>query len=306
MKDYLEIGNKLKSIVGEENVYFNEPMKLHTSFKVGGPVDILVTPESYETVQNIITYCVKESIPYYIIGNGSNILVKDGGVKGVIVKLIKLNKMKVSENKIIAQSGALMSDVSELALEASLTGFEFACGIPGCVGGAVAMNAGAYISEVANIIESAIVIDKEGNIKTLSKDELELGYRSSAVLKYGYTVIEATFKLAFGIYDNIYNKINDLQYRRRDKQPLEYASAGSTFKRPEGYFAGKLIEDCNLKGTNIGDAEVSLKHSGFIINKGNATAEEILKLISLVQKTVSDKFGVELHTEVRIIGEDRY
>jgi UDP-N-acetylmuramate dehydrogenase len=306
MKDYLEIGNKLKSIVGEENVCFNEPMKLHTSFKVGGPVDILVTPESYETVQNIITYCVKESIPYYIIGNGSNILVKDGGIKGVIVKLIKLNKMKVSENKIIAQSGALMADVSELALEASLTGFEFACGIPGCVGGAVAMNAGAYISEVANIIESAIVIDKEGTIKTLSKDELELGYRSSAVLKYGYTVIEATFNLAYGIYDNINNKINDLQYRRRDKQPLEYASAGSTFKRPEGYFAGKLIEDCNLKGTNIGDAEVSLKHSGFIINKGNATAEEILKLISLVQKTVNDKFGVELHTEVRIIGEDKY
>jgi UDP-N-acetylmuramate dehydrogenase len=305
MKNYLEIGNQFITMIGKENVLLKEPMCSHTSFKVGGPADILVTPESYEDVQNIIKYCINYNIPYIIIGNGSNLLVKDGGIRGVVVKLTKLNKIEIEGEKLIAQSGVLVSDVSQAALNATLTGFEFACGIPGCVGGAVAMNAGAYISDVSNVIQSAVVIDKEGNLKNLSKDELELGYRNSAVLKYGYTVVEATFKLVTGDYDTIKNKIEDLQKRRKEKQPLEYPSAGSTFKRPEGYFAGKLIEDCNLKGSKVGDAEVSVKHSGFIINKGNATAKEILSLISLVQKTVYEEFGVELHPEVRIIGEEK-
>jgi UDP-N-acetylmuramate dehydrogenase len=305
MKNYLEIENQFITMIGKENVLIQEPMCSHTSFKIGGPADILVTPESYEDVQNIIKYCIKENIPYIIIGNGSNLLVKDGGIRGVVVKLTKLNKIEIEGEKLVAQSGGLVSDVSQAALNASLTGFEFACGIPGSVGGAVAMNAGAYISDISNVVQSALIIDKEGNLKNLSKDELELGYRNSAVLKYGYTVVEATFKLSAGDYDTIKNKVEDLQRRRKEKQPLEYASAGSTFKRPEGYFAGKLIEDCNLKGSKVGDAEVSVKHSGFIINKGNATAKEILSLISLVQKTVYEEFGVELHPEVRIIGEEK-
>jgi UDP-N-acetylmuramate dehydrogenase len=304
MNCYLDFGVKLIELIGEKNVFFNEPMKNHTSFKVGGPADVLITPCAYEEVQKVIKLCIKDKMPYYIIGNGSNLLVRDGGIRGIIIKLTKLNDIKIIEDKLISQCGALIADVSEKALEASLTGFEFACGIPGCVGGAVAMNAGAYISEIANVIESALVIDREGNVKKLTKDGLELGYRISAVLKYGYTVLEASFNLKKGDYNLIKNKVDELQFRRRDKQPLEYASAGSTFKRPEGYFAGKLIQDCNLKGVHIGDAEVSEKHSGFIINKGNATAKEILSLISYVQKTVYEKFGVELHPEVRIIGEE--
>lgn len=304
MNRYLDFGFKLKHLIGKDKVLLNEPMKYHTSFKVGGPVDVMVMPESYEVLQQVIKVCMNERVPFYVIGNGSNLLVKDKGIRGVIVKITRLDKITIEDKKLVSQSGALIADVSQRALEANLTGFEFACGIPGCVGGAVAMNAGAYISEIANVIESALIIDNSGEIRRLSKDELELGYRSSAVLKYGYTVLEASFNLQKGDYSTIKEKIDDLQRRRREKQPLEYPSAGSTFKRPEGYFAGKLIEDCRLKGTSIGGAEVSQKHSGFIINKDNAKAKDIIELIAYVQKIVFEKFGVELHPEVRIIGED--
>ena len=221
----------------------------------------------------------------------------------VVIKLSPLNIIEVTDNKIVAQS-ALLSDVSDAALNNSLTGFEFACGIPGCVGGAVSMNAGAYIGEIKDVIESTLVLDKEGNIKRLAAEELKLSYRNSVILMEGYVVLEATFKLKVGDYDAIKSKIDELQFRRKDKQPLEYPSAGSTFKRPVGHFAGKLIEDLNLKGVSIGGAQVSAKHSGFIINAGNATAKDILALIKHVQNTVHEKFGVELHTEVRIVGED--
>lgn len=304
MKDCMFVAEKIKAIVGEDNVFLNEPMCNHISFKVGGPADILVMPRNYSDVQELIKICNKTEIPYYIMGNGSNLLVKDGGIRGVVIKLSPLNIIEVTDNKIVAQSGALLSDVSEAALNNSLTGFEFACGIPGCVGGAVAMNAGAYIGEIKDVIESTLVVDKEGNIKRLAAEELELSYRNSIILKEGYVVLEATFKLDFGNYDAIKAKIDDLQSRRREKQPLEYPSAGSTFKRPVGYYAGKLIEDSNLKGVSIGGAQVSTKHSGFIINKGNATAKDILDLIKHVQDTVYEKFAVELHTEVRIVGED--
>lgn len=304
MNRYMEFSRILKDLVGTKNVLLNENMKNHTSFKVGGPADIMIIPDNYEELQKTIKLCISEDVPYYIIGNGSNLLVKDGGIRGVVIKLTNLSWIRIDKDRLITGSGALISEVSKKALEASLTGFEFACGIPGCVGGAVAMNAGAYISEVSNVIESAIVIDENGEFKTLTREELELGYRISAVLKYGYTVLEATFKLEYGEFDKIKSKIDDLQKRRAEKQPLEYPSAGSTFKRPEGYFAGKLIEDTGLKGASVGDAEVSKKHSGFIINKGNANARDILELISFVQSKVFDKYGVELHTEVRIIGED--
>ena len=304
MNHYKDFALELYNLVGKENVLIDEPMKKHTSFKVGGLVDILVTPKSYEQVQAIIKICKKRSVPFYVIGNGSNLLVKDGGIRGLVIKLIKLNTIKIYENKIVAGGGSEIIDVSQVALKACLTGVEFACGIPGSVGGALTMNAGAYNGEMSQVVDSATVLDNDGNVKTLNLCELELGYRFSSILKYSYTVLEVTFKLQLGEYDKIKDRMDDLTRRRTEKQPLEYASAGSTFKRPEGTFAPKLIEETGLKGINVKDAEVSTKHAGFIINKGNADARDIIQLIGIVQKSVKEKFNIELYTEVIIIGEE--
>ena len=203
MNRYVEFKYKLLTVIEEKNIFINEPMKNHTSFKVGGPVDIMVIPDKYSELQSVVLLCMKNDVPFFIMGNGSNIVVTDSGIRGVVIKLTKLNKITVSGKKVVSQCGALLSDVSQKALEASLTGFEFACGIPGCVGGAVAMNAGAYISEIVNVIESALILDDKGDLKTISKVELELGHRSSSILKYGYTVLEATFDLVYGQYDEI-------------------------------------------------------------------------------------------------------
>lgn len=305
MSQYKDFAMELIKWLGEENVKIDEPMKKHTSFKVGGPVDILVIPETYEQIRDTIALTKQNNVPCFVIGNGSNLLVRDGGVRGVIIKLSKLNRVTVEGESIIAQGGVLLSKVSAIAAKNSLTGFEFASGIPGSVGGALTMNAGAYNGEISQVVENATVLDKQGNIIRLSKEDLELGYRMSAIIKYGYTVLEAVFKLQKGDSEKIISRIQDLGRRRREKQPLEYPSAGSTFKRPEGYFAAKLIEDSGLKGVHVGDAEVSEKHSGFIINKGNATAKDILNLIEIVQNTVKEKFNLDLHTEVMIIGEDK-
>lgn len=302
--NYNDFSIELSSIVPQNNIILGAPMKDYTSFKVGGPVDILVTPDTYEQVRDIIRLCKKKGITFYIIGNGSNLLVRDGGIRGVVIKLTNLNKIKIENEKLIVQSGAPFSATSKEALNNSLTGLEFACGIPGSIGGAVAMNAGAYNGEVSQVIESALVIDNNGDIRFLNKEELELGYRMSSILKYGYTVLEVTFCLKKGEYNKISERVQDLTRRRTEKQPLEYPSAGSTFKRPDGYFAPKLIEETGLKGLSVGGAEVSQKHSGFIINKGNATASDIIELIKLVQQKVMEKFNVELNTEVIIIGED--
>ncbi|MBU5485169.1 UDP-N-acetylmuramate dehydrogenase [Clostridium sp. MSJ-11] len=304
MNQYKDFIIMLEKILGKDNVKIDEPMKKHTSFRVGGPVDILVTPESYDQVREVVEVSKKNNVPLLILGNGSNLLVRDGGVRGIIMKLCKLDDIKVEGNKIIAQSGALLSKVSNIAAQNCLAGFEFASGIPGSVGGALTMNAGAYNGEISQVIESAYVLNNNGEFKKLTKEELELGYRMSSIIKYGYTVVEAVFNLNNGEQEKIYGRIQDLSQRRRDKQPLEYPSAGSTFKRPEGHFAAKLIEDSGLKGANVGDAEVSKKHSGFIINKGNATAKDIIKLIEMVQKTVREKYDIDLHTEVMIVGED--
>lgn len=295
---------ELKEIVGVENVALDEPMKNHTSFKVGGPADALVYPTNYDMVKRTISLCKESNVNYFILGNGSNLLVKDGGIRGVVIKFCKLNKITVESNKIIAESGAKLNDVSTAALNSSLAGFEFACGIPGSIGGATTMNAGAYDGEMSKVLYSALVIDNKGGIRSLSKEELELSYRMSAILKHGYIVLQVTLELVNGDRDKIKARIDELTQRRCEKQPLEYASAGSTFKRPEGYFASKLIQDAGLKGFHVGDAEVSQKHSGFLINKGGASAKDVLELISLVKAKVYEKFGVELHTEVRIIGED--
>lgn len=296
--------NELRKILGVENVVIDEPMKNHTSFKVGGPADVLVYPTNYDMITQVIKLCKEINVNYFILGNGSNLLVKDGGIRGVVIKFAKLNKITIDGEKIIAESGAKLNDVSAAALNSSLTGFEFASGIPGSIGGATTMNAGAYDGEMSKVLHSALVIDNKGEIRSLSKEELELSYRMSAILKYGYIVLQVTLKLKLGDKDKIKARIDELTQKRTDKQPLEYASAGSTFKRPEGYFASKLIQDAGLKGVHVGAAEVSEKHSGFLINKGGASAKDVLKLISLVQTKVHEKFGVELHTEVRIIGED--
>ncbi|AAO36959.1 UDP-N-acetylenolpyruvoylglucosamine reductase [Clostridium tetani E88] len=305
MNHYKDFISNLIENLGSENVKTNELMKNHTSFKVGGPVDILVTPESYEQVQYVIKHSRGNNIPYFIMGNGSNLLVRDGGIRGLVIKFCKLNRIKIEDDKIIAQSGVLLSKVSNMAAKNNLEGLEFASGIPGSIGGALTMNAGAYNGEISQVIDSALVLDKSGEILNLSKEELELGYRTSSILKNGYVVLEAILKLSLGDSKNIYDRIKELTEKRKTKQPLEYPSAGSTFKRPQGYFAAKLIEESGLKGINVGDAEVSQKHSGFIINKGNASAKDILNVINIVQDTVKSKFDVELHTEVLIIGEDK-
>lgn len=304
MNQYMEFYKLLGEFYNEEDITVDSPMSEHIYFRVGGPADILVTPVNEEQVVNTLKLCKEYNVPYFILGNGSNILVKDGGISGVVIKFNKLNKVTSEENCVTAQCGALLKDVSKAALENNLRGFEFACGIPGSIGGAVFMNAGAYDGEMAHVIKSAKIIDENCNIKNLTKEELELGYRSSSVMKNGYVVLEATVELESGEYASIKDRIDDLTNKRESKQPLEYPSAGSTFKRPVGYFAGKLIQDSGLKGFSIGGAAVSEKHSGFVINKGGATAKDILDVIAHVQKTVKENFDVELHTEVRIIGRD--
>ena len=303
--------NKYDKFVGlfgkfydENDIKIDEKLSSYVNFKVGGPADILLIPETKSQVIESVKICRENNIPVYVIGNGSNLLVKDGGIRGVVILLTSLTGMKVVGEKIEVEAGVMLKAVSDKAMEHSLTGFEFACGIPGTIGGAVFMNAGAYDGEIAHVIESAEVIDENCNVITLTNEELDFGYRSSLVMKKGYTVLSAVFKLKKGQVKTIKDLVDDLTNKRESKQPLEYPSAGSTFKRPEGYFAGKLIQDAGLKGYSIGGAAVSEKHSGFVINKGNATAKDITDLIKHIQDEVKKQFGVDLHTEVRIIGEE--
>ena len=303
--------NKYNKFVGLFNEFYDindikidEKLSEYDNFKVGGPADILLIPNSKEQVIKSIKICKENNIPFYLIGNGSNILVRDGGFRGVVLSLKNVKNIYVDGEKIEAECGVMLKEVSDKAIENSLTGFEFACGIPGTIGGAVFMNAGAYDGEISKVIESAEVIDENCNIIRLSREELDFGYRSSLVMKKGYTVLSAVFKLEKGQVKTIKELIEDLTNKRESKQPLEYPSAGSTFKRPTGYFAGKLIQDAGLKGYSIGGAAVSEKHSGFVINKGNATAKDITDLIKHIQDEVKKQFGVDLHPEVRIIGEE--
>lgn len=302
--DEYRVYKELCQISGEENVLRDEPMKRHTTFRIGGPADYFVTVHSKEEIKEILLLCKKEQISYYILGNGSNLLVGDKGYRGVVIQICRqMNEIYTKGNKIYVQAGALLSKVAAEALANSLTGFEFASGIPGTLGGAVMMNAGAYGGEMKHVLESAEVLTPEGEFLTLSLEELKLGYRTSVIAENDYTVLSAVITLEKGNPDEIKAYMDDLKERRTTKQPLEYASAGSTFKRPEGYFAGKLIQDSGLKGYSVGDAQVSEKHSGFVINRGNASAEDVLTLIKHVQDTVEQKFGVRLETEVKRIGE---
>lgn len=301
----MNIEKQLKTIVGDVNVEVDKPLKNHTYTKLGGNADYFVTPTSFEQVQQVVTLANETNLPFMLLGNGSNLIIKDGGIRGMVVYLGELDKIRTSDTTIYAESGALIADVSKQALASDLTGLEFACGIPGSVGGALFMNAGAYGGEIKDVLLRATVITPSGELKTVEASELDLAYRKSNISKNGYIVLEAEFGLIKGDHQAIKAVMDDLTFKRESKQPLEYPTCGSVFKRPPGHFAGKLIQDSNLQGVEIGGAQVSLKHAGFIINKNNATAAEYIALIEHVQKVVKEKYGVALEREVRIIGEDK-
>lgn len=280
-------------------------MKDHTTFRIGGPADYFVMPESKEEIQSVLQLCKKEEVPYYVVGNGSNLLVSDEGFRGVILQIGKgMDQISFEEDgRVRALSGVMLSRLAQEIAEHELTGFEFASGIPGSLGGAVAMNAGAYGSEMKDVIVEATVVDDHSEIKVLSKEELNLSYRKSIVQTEGYIVVDAVFALLPGKKEEILEKMSELNQKRRDKQPLNFPSAGSTFKRPEGYFAGKLIEDAGLRGFRVGGAAVSNKHCGFVVNEENATAKDVRELIRQVDIRVFEQFGVHLEPEVRMIGQ---
>lgn len=294
---------QLAGIVGSSHIKTKEPMRLHTTFRTGGPADYFVTPQNEETLAASIAFCKKNHIPFYVIGNGSNLLVSDEGFRGVILQLAQnQNAVEVRGRGIRAQAGALLSAVANAALSASLTGFEFAAGIPGTIGGACVMNAGAYGGELKDVLVSVRALDKDGQIRSIPAEEMEFGYRTSRIAARGEIVLSAEIRLAPGIAEEIRARMQALAKARREKQPLEYGSAGSTFKRPEGYFAGKLIQDAGLQGFQIGGAAVSEKHCGFVINKDNATSADIYRLIRHIRQEVQKQFGVELQPEVRMLG----
>ncbi len=298
--------NHLKSEFKKANINFleNEPMHRHTSFKIGGAADVFVNIGSTEEFTRVFDLCKAENAPVTILGKGSNLLVSDKGIEGVVICLEDLNKMTVSGEKITVGAGANLATLCTFAANEGLSGLEFAFGIPGSVGGAVFMNAGAYGGEMKDVLESVTAVSRNGEVFTLFGNELCLSYRSSAFQKNGATVLEAVFKLKKGSTEEIKASMTEIMKRRKDKQPLEFPSAGSTFKRPEGHFAGTLIEQCGLKGFSVGGAQVSVKHAGFVINKGGATASDVLCLIKKVQETVFQKTGVTLEPEVIFIGRE--
>ncbi|MFR8767371.1 UDP-N-acetylmuramate dehydrogenase [Eubacterium sp.] len=292
----------LKNIVGEYYIRENEPMGKHCTFRCGGNADLYVMPGSIEELSSVVKACRENDYPFMVIGNGSNILVKDQGYKGAIIEVNnRINSVDVIGDEIVADAGAKLSSVAMAAYENDLAGFEFAHGIPGNVGGAVVMNAGAYGGEIKDVIKWAKVLTEDGKVVTLNAEELELGYRTSIVQKKNMIVLQMCIKLDLGSQEEIALIMQMFMQKRKAKQPLEYPSAGSTFKRPEGYFAGKLIEDAGLRGYQVGGAMVSEKHCGFVINYDNATATDILQLMDDVKATVKEQFDVELEPEVKII-----
>lgn len=289
---------------GGENVRRQEPMSLHTTFRIGGPADLFVTPGSIQAVADSIRICKETQTPYAVIGNGSNLLVSDTGYRGVIIQIGRnLNQVSVNGEEIRAQAGAMLSVIAKTALSESLTGFEFASGIPGTLGGAAVMNAGAYGGEMKDVLTEVTVLTREGEIRTVPAEKLEMGYRTSLAAKNGWIILEAVLKFQKGDAEAIRGRMEELKMQRVTKQPLDLPSAGSTFKRPEGYFAGKLIIDAGLRGFTVGGAQISEKHCGFVVNKGGATAEDVRNLICAVQKKVQEDAGVKLEPEVKFLGE---
>lgn len=299
------ITKQLQAILEPENLLFDEPMKNYTTFRVGGPAKWMASPEDEQQLRIILNICRESATPYFVLGRGSNLLVSDRGFDGVMINLRKhFNKIVTDkkEKTIMAEAGASLPAVSQAALAAGLTGLEFAAGIPGTMGGGLFMNAGAYGGELKQIVTEATVMTKDGVIRRVANEEMALGHRLSSFMKTGETILSVTMKLADGDPTAIKAMMDDFNGRRRDKQPLDYPSAGSTFKRPTGYFAGKLIEDAGLKGFSVGGAQVSKKHAGFVINTGSATASDIWNLCKQVQDKVYAQFGVSLEPEIQMIG----
>jgi UDP-N-acetylmuramate dehydrogenase len=286
-----------------EAVLFDEPMKNHTSFKIGGPADALVCAQSEDEIQSVLELCRMESVPCMVMGNGSNMLVSDKGIEGVVIKIGEsMSAVSAEGVQVTAQAGVLLSKLANTVCKKGLSGLEFAAGIPGALGGALYMNAGAYGGEMKDVVRSVRYINEKGNICTAEGGELDFGYRHSMFSERGCVILSCIMELSEDNEEDIRARAAEFNRRRAEKQPLSMPSAGSTFKRPEGYFAGKLIEDAGLKGYAVGGAQVSEKHSGFVVNTGGATAQDVLDLIEYIQKTVYDKFNVSLETEVRLIG----
>ena len=301
----MDFYHRLLEAAGSDHVLRDEPMAVHTTFRIGGPADYFVEPADASALAKGIALCREVDVDYFVTGNGSNLLVRDKGIRGAVIQIYnRMAEITIEGNTIHTKGGALLSAVAARAADKGLTGLEFASGIPGSIGGAVVMNAGAYGGEMKDVLASVDVLTQDLEIKTIPAAELNLGYRYSSIPEKGYIVLGATLQLKKGNAAEIRGRMAELAEQRRAKQPLQYPSAGSTFKRPEGYFAGKLVQDAGLKGKTIGGAQVSEKHSGFLINIGGATAQDILDLIAFCQKEVKDKFGVTLETEVKIVGEE--
>lgn len=298
--------DKLLKIVSEDRIKKDEPLSKHTSFNIGGPADYYVIVNNEAELSEILKLAKKESINYFLIGNGSNLLVGDLGIRGLVIRLGgEFDEVLVNGDNITAGAGATLSKVAKAAMDASKTGLEFAAGIPGTVGGALVMNAGAYGGEMKQVVTKVSVLTKDGEIKNLSSEEMKFGYRHSLLKEEELIALKCEMVLSDGDKDAIRNTMKDLASKRKEKQPLEYPSAGSTFKRPEGYFAGKLIEDSGLGGFSINDAQVSEKHKGFVINRGNASAQDVKELIEEVKNRVLTSQGVLLEPEVIMVGEFR-
>lgn len=299
--------DKLEEIVGKDKVKYNEKMSKYTTMRVGGPCDCIVFPDEISKIKEVIDFCKNENITFFVIGNGSNLLVKDEGIHGVVIKLgHRFSKIELDGEYILAYAGATMPALSQLAKKNSLKGLEFACGIPGTIGGGVKMNAGAYGSQISDILYEVTYMDEKEEIKTIKNKDCSFEYRKSIfTINPNYVILSAKFKLERGNIDEIENKMKENSLARKAKQPLEYPNFGSVFKRPEGYFVGKLVDDAGLRGYKIGGAQVSTKHTGFIVNVDNATCKDVLDLIGYVQITVYNKFNVKLTPEVIIIGGDK-
>lgn len=304
MHNQREVIETLRSACPQALILVDEPMSRHTTFKVGGPADIMIQPSGTEEAEAAVQMVRRLGEPLFVMGNGSNLVVRDGGIKGVVVLLgERMSRIERKENRLYAQAGAMLSRLSKEAMNAGLKGLTFASGIPGSVGGATVMNAGAYGGQISDVLVRAKVF-MDGKIGWMTRGELEMGYRTTTPLRKGGIVLEAEFELQEGDYDELVRETAELNRRRRDKQPLNYPSAGSFFKRPEGFFAGALIEQAGLKGMSVGGAQVSELHAGFIINTGGATASDVIALMERVQDAVYRRSSVMLEPEVRIVGRD--